>query len=179
MKTRLAVLAFAAVVFPLTLSANTPKQPSSTDVRTAAASLRPLSQAFPLPVPSYLREIIIDAARQYKVDPNLVAAMAFRESRFNRTAVSRLGAEGIMQLKPKTARSLGVSDSFDPRQNVLGGTKYLRKLLDQFNGDLDLALAGYNAGPTIVAKVGPGATQEAVEYVAAVKAYYRHALRAL
>jgi len=130
------------------------------------------ANAFPLPVPHYLAGIISDAAAKFHVDPNLIAAMAFRESRFDANAVSRIGAEGIMQLKPKTARSLGVMNSFDAKQNVFGATKYLRTLLDRFHGDIDMTLAAYNAGPELVSKVGPNATQEAVAYVAAVKQYY-------
>ena len=144
-----------------------------------ALSLTPMARAtelnanaFPLPVPHYLAGIISDAAKAFRVDPNLVAAMAFRESRFDANAVSRIGAEGIMQLKPRTARSLGVKDSFDAKQNVFGATKYLRTLLDRFHGDIDMTLAAYNAGPELVAKAGPNATREAVEYVAAVKSYY-------
>src|SRR5437773_1139963 len=76
------------------------------------------ANAFPAPVPSYLAGIINDAGRKYGVDPNLIAAMAFRESQFKATAVSSRGAQGIMQLMPRTARSLGVLDSFDPQQNV-------------------------------------------------------------
>jgi soluble lytic murein transglycosylase-like protein len=145
----------------------------------AAQPQRPLAaHALPLPVPTYLAQIITEAAVQHGVDPNLLAAVAFKESRYNTTAVSRIGAEGIMQLKPKTARSLGVKDSFDARQNVFGGAKYLRKLLDRFNGNVDLALAGYNAGPERVAKEGVNATAEATEYVATVKRYYAAALRA-
>ncbi|HET7434936.1 MAG TPA: transglycosylase SLT domain-containing protein [Thermoanaerobaculia bacterium] len=143
----------------------------------ALAQSRVAANAFPQPVPRYLAEIINDAARTHGVDANLIAAMAYKESRFNTNAVSRLGAQGIMQLKPKTARSLGVLDSFDARQNIFGATKYLRKLLDRFGGDVDLALAGYNAGPERVAKEGPNATKEATEYVAMVKAYYASASR--
>ena len=146
----------------------------------AATPSRPLAaHALPLPVPVYLQSIITDASAKYGVDPNLVAAVAFKESRYNARAVSHIGAEGIMQLKPKTARALGVKDSFDARDNVFGGVKYLRKLLDQFNGNVDYALAAYNAGPTLVAQVGPNATDEAVEYVATIKKYYRNALAAL
>jgi soluble lytic murein transglycosylase-like protein len=133
--------------------------------------------AFPLPVPHYLAGIISDAAKKFGVDPNLVAAMAFRESRFDSSAVSSRGAQGIMQLMPRTARALGVDDSFDAKQNVFGATKYLRTLLDRFHGDVDTTLAAYNAGPELVAKAGPGATQEAVAYVAAVKSYYVAAAR--
>jgi soluble lytic murein transglycosylase-like protein len=137
------------------------------------------ASAFPLPVPQYLASAIVDAAKTYGVDPNLIAAMAFRESRFDPNAVSSRGAQGVMQLMPKTARALGVQDAFDARQNILGGTKYLKYLLDRFHGDIDNTLAAYNAGPELVAKVGPTATAEATAYVAAVKSYYETALRAL
>jgi soluble lytic murein transglycosylase-like protein len=133
----------------------------------------------PRPVPAEYVPYFIEAGKLYNIDPNLLAAQAFKESRFNPRAVSRIGAEGIMQLKPKTARSLGVTDSFDPKQNIFGGAKYLRKQLDRFNGDLTMALAAYNAGSTLVAKVGPNATEEAIEYVATIKKYYATALRAL
>ena len=135
--------------------------------------------AFPLPVPQYLASIISDAAKQYGVDPNLVAAMAFRESRFDANAVSSRGAQGIMQLMPNTARALGVRNSFDARDNVFGGTKYLASLLHRFNGNVDLTLAAYNAGPELVSKVGPAPNREAIDYVAAVKGFYLTALAAL
>ena len=137
------------------------------------------SHALPRPVPQEYVQFFIEAGKLYDIDPNLLAAQAFKESRFNPRAVSRIGAEGIMQLKPKTARSLGVTDSFDPKQNIFGGAKYLRKQLNRFNGDLTMALAAYNAGSTLVAKAGPNATEEAVEYVATIKKYYANALRAL
>lgn len=144
------------------------------------AAQRPLAaDAFPLPVPQYLSGIITDAAEKYHVDPNLIAAMAFRESRFKSTDVSWRGAQGVMQLMPRTARSLGVKDPFDARDNVFGATKYLRTLLDRFHGDVDMALAAYNAGPERVAKEGPSATHEAVAYVAAVKSFYKAAIGAL
>ena len=147
---------------------------------SVALTQRPLAvQALPLPVPQYLAEIIQEASSKYGVDANLIAAVAFKESRYNPRAVSRIGAEGVMQLKPKTARYLGVTDSFDARQNVFGGVKYLRKMLDQFDGNVDYALAAYNAGPTLVAKVGPNATEEATEYVATIKKYYAAALATL
>lgn len=144
---------------------------------TSSLHAAPLAvNAFPHPVPRELAAAIVDASNKYGVDPNLVAAVAFKESRYDARAVSRIGAEGIMQLRPKTARWLGVSDSFDARQNVFGGTKYLRMLLDRFQGDIDKTLAGYNAGPDLVAKVGPRATEEAIEYVATVKKYYQAAV---
>jgi soluble lytic murein transglycosylase-like protein len=156
---------------------------TATILTASAVSAQPLptlaAAAFPLPVPQYLAAAISDAAHQYGVDPNLIAAMAFRESRFDANAVSSRGAQGIMQLMPRTAAALGVHDAFDPRDNVFGATKYLRSLLDRFHGNLDLTLAAYNAGPELVAKVGPNANQEAIDYVAAVKGFYEGALRAL
>ena len=154
--------------------------PSFAKTSSPARTQRPLAtHALPVPVPQYLAQIINDASARYGVDPNLVASMAFKESRYDARAVSRLGAQGIMQLTPRTAKHLGVTDAFDARQNVFGGVKYLRTLLDQFDGNVDYALAAYNAGPTLVAKVGPKATDEAVEYVATIKKYYAAALAAL
>ncbi|HXI12374.1 MAG TPA: lytic transglycosylase domain-containing protein [Thermoanaerobaculia bacterium] len=131
---------------------------------------------YPVPLPKYMGEIIEEAATQYDVDPNLVARMAYRESRFNPQAVSRVGAQGVMQLVPRTAKYLGVTNPFDVRQNIFGGTKYLREMLDTFDGDVEMALAGYNAGPTAVKKKGKGATQEAVDYVAAILKDYKAGL---
>lgn len=148
-------------------------------IPASAQTAQLAANSFPLPVPHYLAQIIGDAAAQYHVDPNLIAAMAFRESRFNETAVSSRGAQGVMQLMPRTARALGVTNSFDTRQNVFGATRYLRTLLDRFHGNLELTLAAYNAGPELVAKVGPRPTQEAIDYVAAVTRFYRSALAAM
>ena len=144
-----------------------------------ASNVQLAANSFPAPVPQYLASIITAAATKYRVDPNLIAAMAFRESSFNANAVSSRGAQGIMQLMPRTARALGVMDSLDPQQNVFGGTKYLKSLLDRFHGDIDMTLAAYNSGPELVAKLGPAATQESVSYVAAIKSYYETALRSL
>ena len=135
--------------------------------------------AFPAPMPRYLRSAIEEAAAKYQLDPNFLAAMAFKESAFNSTAVSRRGAQGILQLMPRTANYLGVSDPFDARQNVLGGAKYVRELLDRFDGDLDMALAAFNLGPERVAKEGPRATPGVIKYVGDIKVYYRNALRSL
>jgi hypothetical protein len=95
-----------------------------------------------------------EAARLQQVSPDLVRAIIAVESEFDQWAVSSKGARGLMQLMPDTARRLGVADSFDARQNIFAGTQYLRILLDQFGGDVDLALAAYNAGPTSVLRYG-------------------------
>jgi hypothetical protein len=91
-----------------------------------------------------------DAAATHGVSPDLIRAVIQVESEFDRFAVSSKGAQGLMQLMPFTARRFGVSDSFDPRQNIFAGAQYLRFLLDLFQGDTSLALAGYNAGENAV-----------------------------
>lgn len=103
--------------------------------------------------PSRYDSHIRSASYRYDIDPLLIRAIIRVESDFDRYAVSRTGARGLMQLMPDTARELNVADSFDPAQNIHGGTRYLRKLMDMFGGDLVLALAAYNAGPTLVKKV--------------------------
>ena len=146
---------------------------ASRDITTKRAQLTvaDFGRHLPIGIPVYLSEIIREASSKHKVDPNLVAAVVFKESAFNPNAVSRRGAQGLMQLMPRTARAMGVKDAFDPRQNILGGTKYLRQMLDMFGGDVEMALAAYNAGPMRVKKEGPAATAEAVEYVAKIMTY--------
>lgn len=97
-------------------------------------------------------EFIKKAAQKHNLDHALIRAVIKTESGFNHKAVSRKGARGLMQLMPGTALILNVSDSFDPWSNIDGGSKYLRYLLNQFNGNLSLALAAYNAGEGAVAK---------------------------
>ncbi len=95
-------------------------------------------------------QIIQKAADLNDVDPALVKAIIMAESSFNPRAVSKKGAEGLMQLMPTTAKALGVEDSFNPEHNIKGGVRYFRQLMDQFGGDTKLALAAYNAGSTKV-----------------------------
>ncbi len=123
-------------------------------------------------------ELMAEAARKHRVDPRLLAAVARRESAFDPKAVSNAGACGIMQLMPATARYLGLTDIFSPRENIFAGARYLRMLLDTFHGDLDLTLAAYNAGPGAVQKYnGLPPFRETQAYVASIRAAYEQALR--
>lgn len=99
-----------------------------------------------------LRQTIQSAALSNGLDPDLIHAVIFIESGFNPHAVSPKGACGLMQLMPSTARELGVQDRLNPHQNVTGGSRYLKAMLERFNGDLPLALAAYNAGPGAIEK---------------------------
>jgi len=94
--------------------------------------------------------LINQSAQAYGLDPALVMAIAQRESGLNPTAVSPRGAQGVMQLMPATARSLGVTNPFDPAQNIDAGARYLAQLIARFNGDITMAVAAYNWGPTSV-----------------------------
>jgi len=98
--------------------------------------------------------IIDKYAAQYRLDPSLIRSMIATESAFNAKAVSKKGAQGLMQLMPSTASRLGVSNAFDPEQNIKGGMKHMRYLLDTFNNDLSLSLAAYNAGENLVQRLG-------------------------
>lgn len=111
------------------------------------------------------------AARVHKVDPLLIKAMIKTESAFNRYAVSPKGAKGLMQLMPATAKELQVKDPFNPRENIYGGTKYIKWLLKRFNGNLQLSLAAYNAGPARVRKKIPR-IPETIAYVKKVLRHY-------
>lgn len=112
--------------------------------------------------------------RRYQVDPPLIKAVIQAESDFDHRAVSSRGAQGLMQLMPETARELQVGNPFNPRENIDGGTRYLRQMLDNFNGDLTLSLAAYNAGPGLVTRTG-GVPQipETVQYVNKVLKQYK------
>lgn len=119
-------------------------------------------------------QYIIEAkAKKYNLDPKLLASLIRQESNFNPYAVSRCGAMGLGQLMPETARHLGVTDPFNAAQNIEGAAKYLREQLNDFGGNVNKALAAYNAGPAAVRKYGgiPPYT-ETQNYVRAVRSNY-------
>ena len=107
-----------------------------------------------LPLLPHLADLIEPVAARHGLDARLVAAVIWVESSGDPKAVSRKGAQGLMQLMPETARRLGVSNAMDPNENVDGGTQYLKQQLEEHHGDLSLALAAYNAGPQAVARYG-------------------------
>lgn len=123
-------------------------------------------------IPRNIAPIIQEASTTYKVPKSLVEAVVAQESAMNPNAVSRAGAMGLMQLMPNTAHSLGVTNPFNPTENVMGGTKYLSQLLHRYHGDEKLALAAYNAGPTVVDKYkGIPPYSETEHYVLSVLQY--------
>lgn len=117
---------------------------------------------------------IVDSSRRYNIDPLLIYAQMHQESSFKLKATSYKGASGLMQLMPGTARRLGVTNIYDPKQNIEGGIKYMRMLLDMFGQDVSLALAGYNAGEGAVMKYGNNIPpyNETREYVRRITARY-------
>ena len=120
-----------------------------------------------------LDAIFNEAASKYGVDAKFLKAIAKCESDFSTECTSRSGAMGIMQLMPQTAASLGVTNAYDPYQNIMGGARYISEKLTQYNGDKSLALAAYNAGSGNVAKYGGiPPFKETQNYVAKVMAYY-------
>ncbi|MGH9844750.1 MAG: lytic transglycosylase domain-containing protein [Blastocatellia bacterium] len=125
-----------------------------------------------------LDQLIVHNSDKYGVDPTLIYLVMREESRFNYRAVSRVGARGLMQLMPDTARRLGVRNIHDPIQNVEAGARYLRTLLEMFNGDLNLTLAGYNAGENAVLKYGRRVPpyRETLNYVWRINTAYRRHL---
>ena len=116
----------------------------------ADASATTLSSAGVPDAPAEIESLIEASAARYGVDPALVKSVVAVESSFDPNATSKTGAQGLMQLMPETAAQLGVGDPHDPAQNVDGGVRYLRSLLDRFGGDTRLAVAAYNAGPGAV-----------------------------
>jgi len=147
---RSAVLAAAAVVLPQRV------KPASLEAVRARPPVRAVTTTVPvvptvetvadLPPEHAYDQFILEASTLYRVDATLIRSVMQIESAFDALAVSRGGAMGLMQLMPAVAMEMGVEDPFDPRQNILGGAKYLRRLLDLHRGNVRLAIASYNAG---------------------------------
>lgn len=121
-----------------------------------------------------LGKVIKDAAEQNNVHPALIKAVIHAESGFNPRARSNVGARGLMQIMPSTQRYLGLKNVFDPQQNIEAGSRYLKELLDRFDGRLSLAIAAYNAGPGAVDRFGGiPPYKQTRQYVRKVLAYYQ------
>jgi hypothetical protein len=136
-----------------------------------SVSSQPVSLLPDQPQAACIEQLIDKAAQRYQVAPELIKAVIQAESSFNPKAVSPAGAQGLMQLMPATARELGVEDSFDPEQNIMGGTRYLRDLLRRYDGDLDSTLAAYNWGMGNLARSDGWLPEETRTYQTRVKQF--------
>ena len=147
--------------------------PSGADTVASTPVAAPAKKTFA--IPSAFKYMVEDIARQYGLDPYLLHAIIKVESGYNPRALSAKGARGLMQLMPETARRFGVSDAFNPRENIRGGAEYVQWLLKLFQGDVELALAGYNAGEQAVIRAGHRipAYAETRTYVPKVLAHYK------
>lgn len=166
----LASLKEAGYVPPEQLPAATLQRPQVELPKEPAAEEKPALTV--IPGGDWLEALTAAASRRYGVDQGLIKAVIHAESNGNTNAVSHAGAQGLMQLMPSTAQGLGVTNSFDPEQNVMGGTRFLKSLLDRYNGDVDKALAAYNWGPGNVDRGGRRMPAETREYLVRVKDYY-------
>jgi len=123
----------------------------------------------------YYHGIIVKTSNEYNLEPSLIKAVILAESGFRKKTVSRSGAQGLMQLMPETAKALSVKNAFNPENNISGGVKHLKYLLDRCSGDLDMALAAYNAGMGKVHKYnGIPPYKETINYIKRVREYKKY-----
>ena len=161
-------------MFAMSLPSHVAK-PTNINISTSEGFVSTSEDFRPLPATIAYNDAIDEAAHLYNLDPNLIRAIIRAESAFNPFAVSRAGAQGLMQLMPAVAEELNVLDPFDPRQNIFGGARYLRWLLDRNDGNLDLAVASYNAGPGAVARYnGSPPYRETRNYVKKVNLFLKN-----
>jgi soluble lytic murein transglycosylase-like protein len=163
-------------MFAMSIPASASKAP--TNIAPPVGYVSTTEAYRPVPATIAYNETIAEAAELYKLDPNLIRAIILAESAFNPFAVSRAGAQGLMQLMPDLSEELNVLDPFDPRQNIFGGARYLRQLLDMHKGNIDLAVASYNAGPGAVDRYnGIPPFRETRNYVRTVRGFLKNASR--
>ena len=169
---------FAGWVRQLALAGYRPGQ--TLDTVSASGQGQPTAAAAPVRTtplvaadggPGHFEDIIGMAADRFGVAPELIRAVIRAESDFDPRAQSPVGAQGLMQLMPETARDLGVSAPFDPEANILGGTRYLRQLLDRYQGQVETALAAYNWGPGNVDRGNGRLPEETRNYIARIKQF--------
>jgi soluble lytic murein transglycosylase-like protein len=160
--------------FTSALPANYPVRPSQMDHSPPQLTKPPLPEVSNrLENQQDYEPLVEEAGRNYGVDPSLIRAMIKVESGGNPLAISPAGAQGLMQLMPATAAELGVVDAFDPYQNIMGGTRYLRQLMDRYQGNSRLALAAYNWGMGNLEKRPHSMPQETKDYITKVESHYR------
>ena len=151
-----------------------PVQENTVIEETSPTDMTPaLAKAIPASSGKGYEEIIQKAAATYDVDPDLIRGVIQAESSFNASARSPKGAMGLMQLMPGTARELGVNNPYDPEENVMGGTRYLKRLLNRYDGNVSLALAAYNWGMGNLENHRNWMPQETRNYVSRITSLYK------
>ncbi|MBF0118706.1 MAG: lytic transglycosylase domain-containing protein [Desulfobacterales bacterium] len=155
-------------ILPPYMNMDSTEQPA-TSKKTANVNFR--TQI--LQPPADVKEIISQAANDFNLDPHLIASIVKTESNFDQDSVSPKGAMGLMQLMPKTAEELGVQNPYNPKENIIAGSRYLKSLLDKYDGNLKLSLAAYNWGMGNVDRHTDSLPNETKEYIERVMSYYQ------